>query len=366
MQRAQDLLIAFLKAFLLPTFLASLLFSSGYFGALANGPLAQPHSQPQAQSTRVDHPISKPLLVGPINFARPVLAFYYPWYTTKTWCSCTMSDLPTIRYNSDDEATIERQVNAAARAGITGFISSWWGQGDHTDTNLARVLAYSATLEKTTKLQFASTIYFESDAPGLQGESTIVRQLRYVLSTYGDSRYFFHWQGKPVIFFWDPLGGGRTLSEWAAIRQQVDPHNNTIWSAEGVSMSLLSVFDGIHLFSAAYWGILNHNITAVDQGFRNEINAYNSTHHTQKIWAVGVLPGYNDTKVPGRKGTYIVPRNNGATYGMSWSGATASSPDWVTITSYNEWFEGSMLEPSVTYGNLYLNLTNTYAWRWRG
>lgn len=277
-----------------------------------------------------------------------------------------MSDLPTIRYNSDDEATIERQVNAAARAGITGFISSWWGQGDHTDTNLARVLAYSATLEKTTKLQFASTIYFESDAPGLQGESTIVRQLRYVLSTYGDSRYFFHWQGKPVIFFWDPLGGGRTLSEWAAIRQQVDPHNNTIWSAEGVSMSLLSVFDGIHLFSAAYWGILNHNITAVDQGFRNEINAYNSTHHTQKIWAAGVLPGYNDTKVPGRKGTYIVPRNNGATYGMSWSGATASSPDWVTITSYNEWFEGSMLEPSVTYGNLYLNLTNTYAWRWRG
>ncbi len=356
MQRAQYLLILLIKSFLLPTFILSLLFAIGDLGAFASGP----------QATRVDHPINQPLLVGPINFPRPVLAFYYPWYSTSTWCTCTMSDQPTIKYNSSDEATIERQVGAAAHAGITGFISSWWGQGDQTDKNLAKVLAYSAVLEKTTKLQFASTIYFESDAPGLQGQSTIVRQLRYVVSTYASSRYFFHWQGKPVLFFWDPLGNGRTLSEWASIRQQVDPHNAMIWSAEGVNLNLLSVFDGIHLFSAAYWGIQHNDIAAVDQGFRTEINAYNSAHHTQKIWAAGVLPGYNDTKVPGRKGTYIVPRNNGATYGMSWNGATASAPDWITITSYNEWFEGSMLEPSVSYGNLYLNLTNQYAWKWRG
>lgn len=302
---------------------------------------------------------------GPINFNRPVLAFYYAWYNPKTWCSCSMSDLPTIKYNSDDEATIERQVSAAAHAGITGFISSWWGEGDHTDKNFAKVLAYSATLEQTAHLQFASTIYFESDAPALKGQANIVRQLRYLISTYASNRYFFHWHGKPVIFFWDPLGNGRTLSMWASVRSQVDPHNTTIWSAEGTNLSLLSVFDGIHLYSAAYWGIQNNDITAVDQGFRAEIDAYNRAHHTQKIWAAGVLPGYNDTKVPGRKGTYIVPRNNGATERMSWGGAIASNPDWITITSYNEWFEGSMLEPSVTYGNLYLNLTGQLAWKWR-
>ena len=301
-----------------------------------------------------------------LNPNRPVLAFYYPWYTTSTWCICHMSDLPTIRYNSSDDATFDRQLNWASSAGITGFISSWWGQGDTTDKNFARLLAHSAQLSASTGYPFASTIYFESDAPALQGASTIVRQLRYVLSQYSSDPYFFHWHGKPVLFFWDPLGNGRTLSEWASIRHSVDPHNNTIWSAEGVNINLLSVFDGIHLFSGGYWGIQHGTMPAVDQGFRNQINAYNKAHHTQKIWAAGVVPGFNDTKVPGRKGTFIVPRNNGATYKTSWSAALTSSPDWITITSFNEWFEGSMLEPSVTYNTLYLSITEGYAKKWHG
>ena len=312
--------------------------------------------------------LSASVVGGPanINPNRPVLAFYYPWYTTSTWCICHMPDLPTIRYNSSDDATFDRQLNWAATAGITGFISSWWGQGDATDANFAKLQTHSLKLTATTGYPFASTIYFESDAPALQGVSAIVKQLKYILSHYSSNPHFFHWHGKPVIFFWDALGNGRTLSMWASVRSQVDPHNATIWSAEGVSTSLLSVFDGIHLFSGGYWGLLHGTMPAVDQGFRNIINAYNQAHHTQKIWAAGVVPGFNDTRVPGRTGTFIVPRNNGATFKTSWSSALASSPDWITITSFNEWFEGSMLEPSVSYGSLYLNISLPYARKWHG
>jgi len=277
-----------------------------------------------------------------------------------------MSDLPTIQYNSSDDATISRQVIWAANSGITGFISSWWGPGDVTDKNFAKLLAYAATLQSTTGYQFDSTIYFESDAPALSGTNAMINALRYVISQYSHNQNFFHWHGKPVIFFWDPLGNGRTLSTWTYIRSQVDPNDSTIWSAEGTNVSLLGVFDGLHLFSAAYWGIQNGDITAVDQGFRAKIDAYNLANHTQKIWAAGVLPGYNDTRVPGRTGTYIVPRNNGATYHESWAGAIASNPDWITITTFNEWFEGAMIEPSVTYGNLYLDLTQQLIKQWRG
>src|SRR5450755_3075488 len=65
--------------------------------------------------------------VSQINYGRPVLAFYYPWYNHQDWCKCHMSDLPTVQYNSSDDATIERQIQWAKNAGITGFISSWWG-----------------------------------------------------------------------------------------------------------------------------------------------------------------------------------------------------------------------------------------------
>lgn len=309
-------------------------------------------------------PNSQPSPIPPPNGSRPVLAFYYMWYNTSTWSLSTMSDLPTVQYNSSDDATINRQLTWASNAGITGFISSWWGPGDQTDTNFVKLLADSASLQSRTHYRFASSLYFECDAPALQGESSMVSALRYINAHYTSDPHFFHWQGKPVLFFWDPLGNGRTLSEWADIRNQVDPNDNMIWSAEGVDLDMLSVFDGIHLFSAGYWGLENNDMATVDQGFRNNIDAYNSTNGTHKIWAAGVMPGYNDTRVPGRTGTFIVPRNNGSTYAASWQGAMASNPDWITITSFNEWFEGAMIEPSVTYGMQYLNLTQQYAGQW--
>ena len=303
---------------------------------------------------------------GKVNPNRPVLAFYYTWYSPTTWCLCHMSDLPTSNYDSSDDATIDRQVTWAANAGITGFVSSWWGPGGKTDRNFAKLLAHSAALEQATGQHFASAIYFESDAQAFNSESKIVDGLRYIIKQYANDSHYFHWHGKPVIFFTNPLGNGRTLSMWADVRHQVDPDNQTNWSAEGVNINMLNVFDGIHFFSAGYWGLLHGNMQAVDRQFRGKVDAYNRAHHTQKIWAAGVEPGYDDTKVPGRKGTYTVPRKNGATYRTSWAAATASKPEWITITTFNEWFEGAMIEPSIHYGNQYLDLTQQFAKQWHG
>jgi hypothetical protein len=99
----------------------------------------------------------------------------------------------------------------------------------------------------------------------------------------------------------------------------------------------------------------------IDQQFRDRIDYYNSVNHTQKIWAAGVMPGYNDTLIPGRTNTFIVPRNSGETYATSWQAAIDSTPDWITITSFNEWFEGAMIEPGVSYGNFYLQMTQLYS-----
>jgi hypothetical protein len=112
--------------------------------------------------------------------------------------------------------------------------------------------------------------------------------------------------------------------------------------------------------------VQHNNASSVDQGFHNTIDAYNQAHHTQKIWAAGVFPGFDDTRVPGRTNTIVVARNGGDTYRQSWTGALASSPDWITITSFNEWYEGSMIEPGVHTGNLYLTITKQYTQQWSG
>jgi hypothetical protein len=282
----------------------------------------------------------------------PALAFYYMWYHPATFTLDKMSDLPVTRYSSSLPSTIDRQITEAAGAGITGFITSYGcGGQEHFPTLMAR----SAALAPKLGRKFTSTIYVESD--GLGTTAAIANAIRAVLTTYGGSPYFFHYQGKPLIFIWDPLGQGRTLADWAAIRQQVDPNHRSLWSAEGVSTSLLDVFDGIHLFSASYWALLDGTITASNAAFRAKVDAYNAAHGTHKLWAAGVEPGYNDSRI---RAGHIVPRANGATYRTSWTAALASKPDLITITSFNEWFEGAMIEPSIHYGDLYLKITQAF------
>jgi hypothetical protein len=294
-------------------------------------------------------------LAAPVH--PPVLAFYYPWYSTSTWCTCRMSDLPVTPYDSSSPATIDRQIRQAANAGIDGFISSWWGPGDQTDSNFALLQSRAAARLQAGRSRFTSTLYLESDAPKLDTRAHIAAAIAYIMRRYAASPLFFHWQGKPAIFIWDPLGNGRTLAEWAAIRQQVDPSHRMYWSAEGTDPSVLAVFDGMHLFSAGDWAVTDGTIGATDEAFRADVDRYNAAHGTHRMWAAGVSPGWNDTKVPGRAHPHITARRDGSTYRASWAGAKASRPDIITITSWNEWFEGSNIEPSKQFGKLYLRIT---------
>ena len=46
---------------------------------------------------------------------------------------------------------------------------------------------------------------------------------------------------------------------------------------------------------------------------------------------------------------------------MLWRAAIAAVPDWVLLTSWNEWHEGSEIEPSVEYGSRILDETAAFS-----
>jgi hypothetical protein len=62
------------------------------------------------------------------------------------------------------------------------------------------------------------------------------------------------------------------------------------------------------------------------------------------LCAPSVGPGYDARR--GSGDPRVKPRRKGATYDAMWRAAIAAKADRITITSYNEWHEGTQIEPA--------------------
>lgn len=285
-----------------------------------------------------------------------VLAFYYAWFDQNTWASGQSVDLPAEQYSSSDRATIERQVSQAQSAGIDAFVQSWYGPqeaGNQTETN------FRTLLDVAQAKGFKAAVDLEVTSPFLGSASTVQNALATLLATHTQHPAYLRYEGKPVIFFWRQQQF--SVDQWTAIRNQVDPGHTTLWIAEGTDLSYQAVFDGHHLYSIA-WAA-----SPADQlaKWGERVRSYAAANGLNRLWVATAMPGYDDTHLS-RANAFAVPRRNGDYYRETWRAALASLPHMVIITSFNEWPEGTHLEPSVNYGHLYLDITRELVAALRG
>ncbi len=272
----------------------------------------------------------------------PVLVYYYAWWAPEAVGSGKSPDWPINPYSSWDTAVIQQHVSQIASAGIDGILVAWYGpteENNQTETNF-RVILDQAAANGTTALlsvDLGSGAWFTDVQQVIDG-------LNYALSVHANHPAYFRYNGKPVLFFW--YQGRYSLDDWAYIRSQVDPDHNSIWIAEGAAPDTMPTFDGLHMYTISW----SQNVYGTLSQWSNTV------HNKGGIWVSTVMPGWDNTYTQ-QSERYIRERGDGAFLRETFSAAAASGSEMIVITSWNEWWEGTHIEPSHNYGDFYLNLT---------
>jgi glycoprotein endo-alpha-1,2-mannosidase len=306
--------------------------------------------------------------------SREILAFYYGWYgnpaisaqwrhwqsvdpTTKQINNST--DFPEYgAYDSHNPAIVERQVRAAHAAGITGFIASWWGPGSFEDRGMPLLLSVAG------RHNLEVSAYYEKIA----GEDTASRtksavaDIDYLLSRYGSDKAWLRADGKPVLFVYGRALHELSPTDWQEVIAQVrrDNPGGVSLIADSMDSRFVSAFEGASTYNIT--GQTHHKSPA-------EIRAWAHAAYLKMVGAAGpdkistvtIIPGYDDRNAGRLPPRPVTDRWGGETYRVLWQEAIVAAPDYVLITSWNEWHEGSELEPSVEYGSSILHETTAFS-----
>lgn len=296
---------------------------------------------------------------------REVLAAYYGWYgpgqggwlkpNTNTHEIGNTARYPAKGpYSSHDTEVIDWQIDQAKAHGITGFIVSWFGVGPEAawvNQSLALVL------QRAEKKNFKVSVYWEQAPGGGQDQlNRAVGELAYLLKNYGTNSAFLKVDGKPVIFVYGRVLAQVPVTFWPEIiRKARGDAGDFVLFADGYLHSWAYLFDGLHTYGSP----------PVEENKRRETYArlygegvaIAQKHGRMSCVAVGA--GYDDRKQ--NKPGWWVDRLDGKSYRVLWEEAIKANPDWVLISTWNEWPEGTEIEPSLEFGDKYLKITSEYA-----
>ena len=247
-------------------------------------------------------------------------------------------------YSSQDPQTIQAHLEMIAQAGIGVINFSWWGPGDAND-RAAEILMREAE-KKGMKVNFHIEPY-----PG-RSAATVREHLGYLIGKFGDSSAFYRDEergGLPMFFVYDSYL--IPAEDWGTILKPDGPETirgtarDAIMIAlyvNGKDKKLLTAggFDGVYTYFATK-GFTEGSTPANWKDIREW------TESLQKIFIPSVGPGYDDLPIrPWNEKNYR-EREDGEYYSDMFESAIQAEPDFISVTSFNEWHEGTQIEPAV-------------------
>jgi glycosyl hydrolase family 99 len=288
-----------------------------------------------------------------------VAAFYYPWYgnpeTDGKWIHWSQNNhlppedigadyYPALgAYSSNDPAVVAQHMEWLRQAGVGVIITSWWGQGSREDQVVPLLLQ--------TAERYGVKVAFHIEPYDGRTAESLVSDIQYLYETYGDSPAFFRSDAtsrysanpgpKGMFFVWrigtkGAEGEGVEAEYW---QQATD----TLHALPEGALIIANTTNSSWIDGGHFDGLYNYATLHLKEsdGFD-----WARSLPPDSLFVPSVIPGFSAKRVGYAETTYV-PRENGSTYNAQWTSAlgTGVEPALVTITSFNEWHEGSNLEP---------------------
>lgn len=253
-------------------------------------------------------------------------------------------------YDSQDPRVVARQLHELRLAGLDGLAVSWWGAEAPDAAVFARLLVGAA------ERGLVVAPYYEVAGLAGRGAAGIARDLEVLLERHRDASAWLRVEGRPVVF----LYGTQALrpDAWRYVRARLLGAGRGVWLVGDSHRPRWAAWlDALHVYSPArFWAR-----GQAPQGANREWAA--AAHEIGGFFVPAVSPGYDDRRIrlPGT----AVDRAGGTTYEEAWRAALAVDAPWVLVTSWNEWHEGTEIEPSLEHGQAYLDATRRWAERFR-
>lgn len=311
--------------------------------------------------------LSLPTDVLARQVGREVLAFHYGWYgADEGWGASADGgrNHPNVPvgglYDSLDPTIISRQIRQARAAGITGFITSWDGDGNRRDRVLEALVAAAPE-------GFSITAYVESSGGTPE---RLAERLDRLHARFARSPRWLRLSGRPCVFVFDRVLQQEGLNGWSTTRTLHRQASGNGFAVIGPANSEDEIAERRHLFDALHL----YSIQFQTDGWRVAFSSFARRWMARWVLAqqdlavttATILPGYDDRRLDDRIGDRpVTPRRAGRTYRMMWEAAIAARSDWVLIVSWNEWFEATEIEPSVENGERELATTREMSERFR-
>ncbi len=269
-----------------------------------------------------------------------VAIFYYTWYGTpdrdghwqhwdqngNTPPGVIAADYYPARgtYSSTDLAVVREQMAEIAAAGVQTVILSWWGRGSEEDARLP------STLDAARRSGLTAAIHVEP-YEGRTPESVAAD--------------VEHLHGLGIEAFYVYASSASPDGEWAAVNERL--RDVRLFANTGLPGKAKA---------GGFAGLYTYDILVFDGTSFPRMCA--SARRLRLLCAPSVGPGYSARHATGD--VRERPRHDGGTYDMMWRQALRARADQVTITSYNEWHEGTQIEPARPAGKKY----DSYAGAW--